>query len=56
MVVRKTINGESEKVIATVPDMISLADLHTGNPIHSEETRIGLEVVLFVMPASNKAL
>ena len=42
----------SRSVLATVPDLISLVDEDTGQPITTEEVRYGLRVAVIVMPCS----
>ncbi len=41
----------SNVTIATVPDLISLVDSDTGEPISTEENRYGLRVSVIVLPA-----
>ena len=37
-------------ILATVPDLISLVDEDTGEPVATEEVRYGLRVVVIAMP------
>ena len=39
-------------VLATVPDLITMVVLETGEPISSDELRFGLRVAVVVLPAS----
>jgi Holliday junction resolvase len=41
----------SGKVLATVPDIITIVDAETGEPVMTEEVRYGLSVCVLVMPA-----
>ena len=38
--------------MATVPDLIAMADLESGEPIPSDELRFGLRIAVVVLPAS----
>ena len=40
----------SKNILATVPDLISLVDEDTGEPITTEEVRYGLRVAAISMP------
>ena len=40
----------SRNILATVPDLISLVDEDTGEPITTEEVRYGLRVAVIAMP------
>ena len=40
----------SRDILATVPDLISLVDEDTGQPITTEEVRYGLRVAVIAMP------
>ena len=40
----------SKDVLATVPDLISLVDENTAQPITAEEVRYGLRVAVIAMP------
>ena len=42
----------SKNILATVPDLISLVDEDTGQPITTEEVRYGLRVAVITMPCS----
>lgn len=42
---------EQQRVLATVPDLISLVDEESGDPITTEITRYGLRVVVLAIPA-----
>ena len=44
----------SKDILATVPDLISLVDDDTGEPITTEEVRYGLRVVAIAVPCSPK--
>ena len=39
-------------VLATVPDLITMVVLETGEPISSDELRFGLRVAVVALPAS----
>lgn len=41
-------------ILATVPDLISLVDEDTGEPVATEEVRYGLRVAVIAMPCSPK--
>ena len=43
----------SRNILATVPDLISLVDEDTGQPITTEEVRYGLRVAVIAMPCSS---
>lgn len=42
----------AKQVLATVPDLISLVDMDTGEPITTEEVRYGLRVAVLAMSCS----
>lgn len=42
---------DRQQVLATVPDLISLVDEQTGDPVTTEMVRFGLRVVVLGMPA-----
>lgn len=42
----------SKNILATVPDLISLVDEDTGEPVTTEEVRYGLRVAVISMPCS----
>lgn len=51
----------SEKIVATTPDLITLVDTDTGEPITTDELKYGLRVTTLVLPCppimnSKKAL
>ena len=39
-------------ILATVPDLISIVDEDTGEPVATEEVRYGLRVAVIAMPCS----
>ena len=43
----------TKSILATVPDLISLVDEDTGQPITTEEVRHGLRVAVVAMPCSS---
>ena len=43
---------DSKDVLATVPDLITVVDEDTGQPITTEEVRYGLRVAVIAMPCS----
>ena len=43
----------TKSILATVPDLISLVDEDTGQPITTEEVRYGLRVAVVAMPCSS---
>ncbi|XP_062592492.1 uncharacterized protein LOC134253934 [Saccostrea cucullata] len=43
-----------EVVVATVPDLITIVDTDTGEPIPTEAVRYGLRVTVLVLPAHEK--
>lgn len=43
--------GEGRRLLATVPDLISLVDQETGEPVTTEMVRYGLRVAVLGMPA-----
>ena len=45
-------DGTKGQIVATVPDLISLVDDDTGQPITTEEVRYGLRVAVIAMPCS----
>lgn len=48
-----TLNADGSKnILATVPDLISLVDEDTGEPVTTEEVRYGLRVAAITMPCS----
>ena len=52
-IVAKIINCDGEaKVLATVPDLISILDSQSGEVIPNEEVRYGLRVSVIVLPCS----
>ena len=44
--------NEDEVVTACVPDLISIVDTESGEPIPTEDVRYGLRVSVLVLPAS----
>lgn len=49
------VNSDGTKdVLACVPDLISLVDSETGEPIVTEEVRYGLRVAILAMSCSEK--
>ena len=43
----------SRNILATVPDLTSLVDEDTGQPITTEKVRYGLRVAVIAMPCSS---
>ena len=41
----------NDKVVATVPDLICIVDLETGEPISTELLRYGMRVAVLAAPA-----
>lgn len=41
---------DTRDILATVPDLISLVDEDTGEPVATEEVRYGLRVAVIAMP------
>ncbi|XP_064621242.1 uncharacterized protein LOC135484075 isoform X2 [Lineus longissimus] len=53
LVARQRVEGDDEmEVVACVPDLISILDSDTGQPITTEEIRYGLRVVVIAMASS----
>ena len=45
-------DGERDKVLAVTPDLITVVDADTGEPITTEALRYGLRVAVLAMPCS----
>ncbi|XP_061176175.1 uncharacterized protein LOC133185129 [Saccostrea echinata] len=53
-VVATLTSADKEQVVATVPDLITIVDTDTGEPVPTEALRYGLRVTVLVLPAHEK--
>ena len=52
LLVEQVIVGGTRQLLASTPDLISLIDSQSGEPIPTEEVRYGLRVSVIVLPCS----